>query len=41
VNVQIPALTPTGNAIPVAVQVIGAIGNASSQTTATIAVSAH
>jgi uncharacterized protein (TIGR03437 family) len=41
VNVQIPALTPTGNAVPVVITVIGAIGNASSQSTATIAVSAH
>jgi uncharacterized protein (TIGR03437 family) len=41
VNVQIPAQVPPGNAVPVSIQVGGAIGNASSQTTATIAVSAN
>jgi uncharacterized protein (TIGR03437 family) len=41
VNVRIPAQVSPGNAVPVAIQVAGAIGNASSQTTATIAVSAN
>ncbi len=41
VNVLIPALVPTGNAVPVVLQVAGAIGDASTQSTATIAVSAN
>jgi uncharacterized protein (TIGR03437 family) len=41
VNVQIPAQTAPGDAVPVVLQVIGAIGNASSQSTATVAVSAN
>jgi uncharacterized protein (TIGR03437 family) len=41
VNIQIPALSPTGSAVPVVIQVSTPTGTVSSQTTATIAVSAH
>ena len=41
VNVQIPAQVQPGNAVPVVIQGATLYGNVSSQTTATIAVSAQ